>query len=78
MMCVYKDEKFEMTPKDFTELEEFIQEDTDLKPKSYSISYTKNNNKYNMKNQRHFDTLFSGPPNDGDTYRITLTDNDKP
>ena len=78
MMCAYKEENFEMSPMDFTELEDFIKEDTNLKPKSYSISYTKNNKVCNMKNQRHFETFVNGEPNDGDQYQIVLTDNDKP
>jgi hypothetical protein len=48
--CAYNDDNFEIAPKDFAELEEFIQEDSDLEPKSYKISYTKLDKEFKMKN----------------------------
>ena len=50
MMCAYKDDNVLIAPKDFTELEEFIKEDTDLEPKTYTISYMLNKKELKIKN----------------------------
>ena len=48
--CAYKDDNFEISPKDFDELEVFIKQDNNLEPKSYEISYTKKSKQFKIKN----------------------------
>ena len=48
--CAYKDDNFEIAPKNFAELELFIQEDSDLEPKTYQISYMRKGKEFKMKN----------------------------
>ena len=48
--CAYKKDNFEFSPKDFDELEAFIKEDSNLQPKSYEITYTKNGKQFKISN----------------------------
>ena len=67
---------FEMRPKDFTELEEIVAEDTNLKSGTYIVQFVRNGMTIQIKSQRQFESFIIDEPNESGVHKITITRTD--
>ena len=70
---------FEMRPKNFTELEEIVEEDINLKSGTYTVQFVRNGMTIQIKSQRQFESFIIDEPNESGVHKITITRaDDKP
>ena len=75
----YEGSTFEIEAKNLSELEEIIDEDHNLKPKTYTVQFVRNGTTFTIKSERHFAGFITADPNQSGDYRITITrTDDKP